>query len=81
LENTIVTTSSYARIAVGGTRDYALEQAEQAPHLRFAIKCGNEMHFGCAGIGEAEGDVIGQEHVAQQVGAIHEFSPVDSRMQ
>ena len=70
----------HARIAVGGTGHHAFEQAEHATHLRFAVKRGNEMHFGRAGVGEADRHIIGQKHVTQDIGAIHEIlSRLDDR--
>ena len=64
----------HARIAVGRARDHALEQAEHAAHLRLAVERGDEMHFRCAGIGEADVDAARQQGVAQSVSAVHSSS-------
>ncbi len=61
----------HARIAVGGTGNHALEQAEHAAHAGNAVERGDEMHLRRAGIGKAGVDAAGQQGGDEGFGAVH----------
>ena len=63
--------AGHAGVAVGGAGDDAFEQAEDAAHAGDAVERGDEVHFRCAGVGEARIDPVGEQGVHQAFGAVH----------
>jgi len=63
-----VAADGYARMT-GRTGDDAFGKAENAAHLRLAIKGGDEVHFRRAGIGETDVDAVGKQRIDEHIRA------------
>src|SRR5262249_51111673 len=64
-------TARHARIAVGGARAYALEEAGHRAHAGNRVERAHELHLGGARVGEAHVDARGDRRADQALGAIH----------
>jgi hypothetical protein len=62
----------HAGVPVGGAGHDALEQPEDAPHLRHRVEGGHEVHLGRAGVGEAG------VHPRSHQGADQRLRPVEA---
>ncbi len=62
--------SRHAAIAIGRARHHAFEQAQHRTDRTF-VQRRHEMHFRCAGIGEANIDPGGGQCLDHTVGAVH----------
>ena len=65
--------AGHAVIAVGGAGDDAFEQAQHATHAFDFVESGDEMHFGSAGIGEADVDAVHDQRAHEAFCAVHWF--------
>ena len=63
----------HARITIGGSGDNALEQTEDAAHLRRSIQGRHQMNFRGARIGEASVNPSGNERTYNTLRTIHLF--------
>ena len=63
--------AGHAGIAIGRAGHHALEQAKDAAHAGHAVERGDEVHLGCAGIGEARIDAALQQSMDEAFGAVH----------
>ena len=61
----------HAAIAIGRTRDRALEQAQNGAHPLDLIEGRDKMHFGCTGIGKANIDARRHQGPDQTFGTVH----------
>ncbi len=64
-------TPCHSGVPVSCARRHALEEAEHRPHGRHIVERGHEMHFGGAGIGEADVDTRADESREHGTGAVH----------
>ena len=63
--------AGHPRVTIGSACHHALEKPQHATHVRPAIESRNKMHFRRARVGEADVDVIGQKHIAQNISTVH----------
>jgi hypothetical protein len=63
--------SGHAGIAVCRARHHRFEQAQYAAHPGFAVQRRHEMHFGGAGIAEADFNTAVGKGMDQGFGAVH----------
>ena len=66
--------AAHPGIAVGGPGHAALEEAENAAHVRMRVQRGDEVHLGRAGIGETDGHTGCKHRFDKRFGAVHVFS-------
>ena len=66
-------------VAVGGTGDDALEEAEDAAHGRHVVQRGHEVHLGGPRVGEADVNAGIDERRKECSGAVHERAPARAR--
>ncbi len=62
-------------VAVGGTGDDALEEAEDAAHGRHVVQRGHEVHLGGPRVGEADANAGIDQRRKECSGAVHERAP------
>lgn len=65
------------RVAVRAAGHHGFGHAEDAAHALDLVKCGDEMHFRCAGVGETGIDAAGEQRAHKAFGAIHGQYPFE----
>jgi len=64
-------TIEHARVSVGRTGHYALEQTQHTAHVADAVEGGDKVHFRCARVGKTDIDVISRQGSEQTLSAVH----------